>query len=171
MQTDRLILRYFELSDAKEMYENWGKDKTITKYMLWKNYNSIDDAIKTIKFYQEQIKNNTGFICYAIQRKEDNKLIGSVNININKRHKHGDLGYLIGKDYQKKGYMKEALDKLTDFYFSKGLVRISAEVMVDNTSSIKLLEKCNFKLEGRLRKKYLRKDGKYTDVFIYAKVS
>lgn len=42
--------------------------------------------------------------------------------------------------------------------------------MVENTSSIKLLEKCGFTTEGTERLKYKKKDGKFTDVVIMATV-
>jgi [ribosomal protein S5]-alanine N-acetyltransferase len=50
------------------------------------------------------------------------------------------------------------------------LVRIYAEPFASNTASIRVLEKCGFICEGRLRANVL-KDGKILDAFLYAKLS
>ena len=35
LETERLILRRFRVSDAQAMYENWAKDSEVTKYLTW----------------------------------------------------------------------------------------------------------------------------------------
>ena len=35
LQTNRLILRRFEESDAKAMFDNWASDSEVTKYLAW----------------------------------------------------------------------------------------------------------------------------------------
>ena len=45
LETQRLKLRKFQINDAESLFNNWGTDCEITKYMLWKNYKTIDDAI------------------------------------------------------------------------------------------------------------------------------
>lgn len=63
--------------------------------------------------------------------------------------------------------MKEALNTIID-YLINGLncTRISAEVMIENISSIKLLEKNGFVQEEIERLKYKKKDGKFTDIIV-----
>lgn len=63
--------------------------------------------------------------------------------------------------------MKEALNAIVD-YLINGLncIRISAEVMIENISSIKLLEKNGSVQEGIERLKYKKKDGKFTDIIV-----
>ena len=51
IKCENIILREFELKDSKQLYENWGKDEEVSKYMLWKNYKTIDDAINSINYY------------------------------------------------------------------------------------------------------------------------
>ena len=45
---------------------------------------------------------------------------------------------------------------------------MSAEAIEPNKASRKLLEKCGFKLEGILRKKYFCKTNKHEDAYVYA---
>ena len=51
-----------------------------------------------------------------------------------------------------------------------GLRRLEASAFVENLASIRVLEKCGFTLEGRLRSLYLDRDGAVCDAFLYAKL-
>lgn len=66
LESKRLILRGFENSDAESLYNTYGTDKEITKYMLWKNYETIEDAIKAIEFYKKTYNENSNYRQYAI---------------------------------------------------------------------------------------------------------
>ena len=35
LETERLILRRFEIGDAEAMYRNWASDPDVTKYLTW----------------------------------------------------------------------------------------------------------------------------------------
>jgi RimJ/RimL family protein N-acetyltransferase len=57
---------------------------------------------------------------------------------------------------------------MLDYVFGVlGLNRVWAGVLEDNPASLRILEKCDFKMEGRLRK-HAFKEGKFKDVFILA---
>ena len=163
----KVLLREFELKDASDLYNNWGTDSDVSKYMLWKNYKSIDDAINSINYYIECYKNEDPFRQYAIEY--DNHVIGSINIVISKKHHTGEIAYCLSKKYWRMGLMSDAINSLTKYYFDKyDLVRISAEAIEPNVASRKLLEKCGFSLEGILRKKYYCKTNKNEDAYVYA---
>lgn len=67
--------------------------------------------------------------------------------------------------------MSEALNRITEYALNElGCVRISADVMNSNIASKKLLEKCNYTLEGIERKKYLSKSGVFEDACVYSKI-
>lgn len=167
IKSEKIILREFELNDADQLYNNWGTDTDVSKYMLWKNYNSVEDAINSIKYYIECYKNDDSFKQYAIVY--NNCVVGSINIVVSKRHQTGEIAYCLSKKYWRKGIMFEAISLLTDYYFNKyDLVRISAEVIEPNVASRKLLEKCGFELEGILKKKYFCKTNKHEDAYVFA---
>ena len=42
LETERLILRRFEIGDAEAMYKNWASDFDVTKYLTWPVHTSID---------------------------------------------------------------------------------------------------------------------------------
>lgn len=169
--SSRITLREFKLEDAENLFNNWGTDEEITKYMLWKNYKTIDDAVNSINYYIECYENNGTFRQYVIELNDTRELIGQISFTISKKHESAEIAYLLSRKYQRKGYMKEAINALKKYLINElNCTRISAEVMVENTSSIKLLEKCGFTLEGTERLKYKKKDGKFTDVVIMIKI-
>lgn len=42
LETDRLLLRPFEKSDTKEVFEGWESDADVAKYMFWSSHNDIE---------------------------------------------------------------------------------------------------------------------------------
>ena len=167
INTDRLVLRKFTFDDAQMLFENYGCDEDNTKYMLWKNYKSVDDAKKSIEYYINCYEENSTFRQYAIELKSTKELIGQISFDLSKRHHFAEIAYVLGKKYQRQGYMKETIDALVDYLFNEiGCNRISAEVMIDNEASINLLKKCGFIVEGIERKKYITKQNEVTDVVL-----
>ena len=107
------------------------------------------------------------FLIFSI---EDKSLLGGVNIGNVRRgvSQSASLGYWIGKQYSKKGYMKEALDVLIPSLFLElQLNRIEAATLENNLASKNLLNKIGFKKEGRLRK-YLKINGEWQDHILYS---
>lgn len=167
IKNNKVTLREFKLDDAQELYDNWGTDSEVSKYMLWKNYKNLNDAINSIEYYIDCYKNDDPFKQYAIVY--DEHVIGSINIVTNKKHCTGEIAYCLTKKYWRKGIMSDAIKLLVNYYFDNyNLVRISAEVITKNIASKKLLEKCGFELEGISRKKYFCKTDEHEDVYIYA---
>ncbi len=80
----------------------------------------------------------------------DGRLIGSCSIREpNYGKKECQIGYWIGRDYQNKGYGKEAVLLLLDFAFRVlGMKRVSAETFAANRNSIALLRSVGFSPNG-----------------------
>lgn len=85
--SSRITLREFKLEDAENLFNNWGTDEEITKYMLWKNYKTIDDAVNSINYYIECYENNGTFRQYVIELNDTHELIGQISFTINKNMK------------------------------------------------------------------------------------
>ena len=67
--------------------------------------------------------------------------------------------------------MKEALIAVINYLINDlNCTRISAEVMIENIPSIRLLEKCGFVQEGIEKLKYKKKDGKFADSVIMSMI-
>lgn len=103
-------------------------------------------------------------------RREDDKLIGGITLdNVRKGPSQaGTVGYWVGQDYARKGYMREALAAVTQYAFTTmDLSRIEAACLPENKPSRALLESSGFKYEG-VAQSYLQIAGRWRTHVLYA---
>ncbi len=99
----------------------------------------------------------------------DGSAVGSIGLNLKDDvySKCAEIGYWLGEPYWNNGIATEAVKMICQKGFSDyDIVRIQAEVFDYNYASQKVLDKCKFVLEGRL-KKNVYKNGCYHDSLIY----
>jgi len=107
---------------------------------------------------------------FGIFRKEDDQLIGRVNLSNVSRGawQSCTIGYYLDQTENGKGYMTEAVRLAVDFAFKQaGLHRVQAAIMPHNMGSIRVVEKVGFWYEG-LARYYLQINGKWEDHRIYS---
>lgn len=96
---------------------------------------------------------------------KDGDFIGKIQLSnvVQGVFKNAFLGYSLDKDYQGKGYMKEAVEMVVDYAFNEmELHRIEASTLVDNLRSQGVLKACGFKELG-INKEYLYINGGWRD--------
>lgn len=82
-----------------------------------------------------------------------------------------EIGYWLGEPFWGRGIMTAALSVFTDFAFAEfRLRRLYAHVLEWNPASMRVLEKCGYVAEGRLRKSAL-KEGVVADEILYARIT
>lgn len=139
IETQRLILRVLTLDerDVKDVFKHFSDDE-VTKYMDIEPCNNLSDAEEIIRFHVEDSGCRWG-----IFKKEDHSFIGTGGFHCwDKKNRTAEIGYDLGKAFWGQGFMHEALQSMILFGFeSMGLTTIEASVEVDNTKSIKLMEK------------------------------
>lgn len=80
---------------------------------------------------------------------------------------YAEVGYWLSPDYWGRGIATEALRLVCGYAFQELRAnRIEARVYGFNSASGRVLEKCGFTLEGRLRRRMV-KDGERTDQLVY----
>jgi RimJ/RimL family protein N-acetyltransferase len=88
---------------------------------------------------------------YMIALKENGNVIGRINLRI-EGHKV-ELGYVMSKAYQGKGYMTESARAIIHWSFQQPTIyRVYATTGVDNIASQRVMEKAGMQREGLLRK-------------------
>ena len=152
LETARLILRRFKLSDAKAMFENWASDPEVTKYLTWPTHTDISVS-KAVENSWIELYQNPNHYSWAIVLKEINEPIGSIAaVKQNDEINMVNIGYCIGKQWWNKGYTSEALKELMRFFFDKVVAnRIESVHDTNNTNSGKVMQKCGMVYEGTLR--------------------
>ncbi len=101
-----------------------------------------------IEMYLNNLKEDSsvlGWGVWLVIDKQTNKIIGDIGFKGKPNNKNSvEVGYGITASEQNKGYATEALDSIIKWAFNSNLVnKITAECLVDNTPSIKVLKKLN----------------------------
>ena len=162
LETERLVLRPFEESDAPAILAIMN-DPEVTYNLLISPTFSEEDVAESIKKRNAAIENRERY-ALAVVLKETDLPIGACTImNVSWDHLHAELVYYLGKPYWGKGYMTEAARRMIQFGFEGlGLERISVGCFARNKASAHVIEKLGFKYEGCHRHKFL-KDGEFQD--------
>lgn len=97
------------------------------------------------------------------------EVAGAVGLTDIEGHE-AQIGYWLGRNYWGQGLITEAVKAVTQFGFNKlKRVRIYAYVFPFNKASRRVLEKAGYQFEGIL-KKNTKKNGKFIDDYLFAKV-
>ena len=160
--TDRLILRQLETTDDIDIFSHRSDDRVNT-YLEGFRHSSIEQTQAFIDRIQKEVANNKT-ILWVITQKDINKFIGTICLwNISAKDYKAETGYTLNPEFQKKGYMNEALVKVIDFGFNKMKLRtIEAYTHENNDGSIQLLLRNNFK-KGTAR---ITADGNKRNLFV-----
>lgn len=140
LETDRLILRPFELDDAESMFNNWASDEEVTKYLTWNTHKSIEETKEILAFWVNQYEKEER-INFAIVYKENNELIGGIDV-VGYLEGVPVIGYNLSRKYWNKGIMTEACKKVIELLFSLNHEKIIIEAMVENIGSNRVIQKC-----------------------------
>jgi len=169
LETDRLIIRRFELGDAPDLFA-LRSDPTVSQYDSWEPYASRDEARRFIESQKHVEPGTEGQWCqWAVVLQSDSKVIGSVEMVIrSRRWGQAEIGWALNRVYRGMGYATEAARRMITFGFDDlGLHRISAECDPGNTASVRLMERLGMRREGHLREIIVVK-GVWCDRYVYA---
>ncbi len=168
IETERLILREFELSDANEVQRLVG-DWAVAETLIGMPH-PYGDGIAEV--WIESLKKDYAvgeIVNFAVCEKESGALVGSLGLKeIKEEHQRAELGYWIGKEFWNRGYCTEAGQAAIKYGFEVlGLNRIFAHFLVWNPSSGRVMSKLGMKPEGVLRQHIAGRDGAFEDFSIY----
>ncbi len=170
LQTQRLILRPFDIADAPVVQELAG-DRDVALQTMNIPYPYEDGlAEQWLSTLADQFAEGTRAAFAIVARAEDKpegELIGDICLVIEPEQGKAELGYWIGKPYWGNGYCSEAARAVLAYGFEKLLLRrIYAEHFAENAPSGRVMRKIGMNHEGRLRQHAKRKDEIH-DIEIY----
>ena len=167
LETDRLRLRPLELADATEVQRLAG-DRLIAATTLNIPHPYPDGAAEEWLRRSAERAAAGEVLSYAVERRSDGALVGSVSLSIEREHDRAELGYWIGVPYWGQGYATEAAGELVRYGLETlGLNRIYAYHFPANPASGRVLQKIGMAYEGR-RRQHSLKWGEYMDSESYA---
>ena len=159
ISTERLTLRKFNKKDYDDAYE-YLSDKDVMAYIETPfNYDQTKEFVDLFTGDKPNV--------YALVEKISNKVIGHVIFHPYEYDNVHELGWIINKNYQGKGYAMEISRYLIKYGFEHlKLHRIFGTTVSENIGSRTLMEKLKMKNEAVFRKANLH-NGKWLDEYWY----
>ena len=147
LETERLILRRFDESDAENVYL-YAKDPDVGPIAGWPPHKSVDES-------REVIRNVfSGSEAYAVCLKSDNKAIGAIELKLNghtdmtEKDDECELGYWLGKPFWGQGIIPEAVREILRHAFEDiGMNKVWCGYYDGNVKSKRVQEKCGFRYQ------------------------
>ncbi len=166
LNTERLILRPFNLSDASRVQKLAG-DKRIADTTLFIPHPYPDCAAEEWIASHKNLCIENKEIVWAVTLKSNDELIGAISIHPRPEFNKAEFGYWIGVPFWNNGFASEALKEILRFGFVElKLNKMFAHHFMTNPASGKVMLKNGLKEEGYLREDIIKND-QYIDVKIY----
>ena len=162
-------LRPLKITDAQFMLE-WMHDEDIQKgfrkNMLGMTKENAETFIGQAISDFSKVKDG-GAVHYAISNELD-EYLGTISLkNISIVNNNAEFAIVLRKEYQGKGYAKEATTQLIEKAFHEfGLHKIYLSVLENNLTAKKSYESSGFIYEGEL-KEHICINGKYETLKLY----
>ena len=172
LETERLILRRFIISDLEPMFHNVWSNYDVWKWSNYEPMNSIEDVLHLNNIFTDYWfakYDNLDYYNWAIQLKSTDEVIGRVRgswLNkMDERIKQIELAYELGENWWKQGLMTEAVKRVIGFFFNEiGYNRIYAGHASENPASGKVMQKCGMAYEGTLRQGCIQHNSLFDEV-------
>lgn len=168
IETDRLLLRPFKITDVDFAFENWTSDEKVTEFLRWPKH---PNKIVTRSVIEDWLKSyaNRNFYQWAIELKELGQPIGTISVvDMEEETDKVHIGYAIGSKWWQQGITSEAFKAIIPFLFEQVKVqRIESQYDPNNPNSGNVMEKCGLTYEGTLRKADWNNQG-IVDAAIYS---
>jgi [ribosomal protein S5]-alanine N-acetyltransferase len=168
LETDRLILRKIELSDAQSVFDHWLSDDRVMDNLIKGAHKSVSETIERVTEIVN--KYDTQEFCYwGIELKASGELIGAIDLfKFDNMTENCDVGYSIGYKWWNKGYGTEALRAVIEFGFRHMKIhKISAAHNTDNPASGKIMRKVGMEHEGTIKHMIRNAKNHYKDCAVY----
>ena len=143
-ETERLILRPWEESDAESLYE-YAKDERVGPIAGWPVHTSVDDSREIIRAVLSAPET------YAVCLREDGRAIGSIGLLIGKKSNidlpddEAEIGFWIGVPFWGQGLIPEATGEIIRHAFEDLHIKtLWCGYFDGNEKSRRAQEKCGF---------------------------
>ena len=175
LRTDRLELRVPEVEDFAE----WMRLRRSSRDFLqpweprWpRDHLTSRSFRRRVRWARAEAGSGRSW-SFLIFTRNPRRMVGGITLSNIRRGpaQSGTLGYWVGEDHARHGYMTEAVEALSDHAFGElGLTRLEAACLEENAASRALLAACGFRFEGVVRS-YLEVDGVVRDHMLFARVT
>jgi RimJ/RimL family protein N-acetyltransferase len=110
--TRQLGLRRPRLSDADNIFDNYAADAEVTRYVTWRPYVDRSEVAPFLRSRLDRWDSGEEF-SWAITRAQEDRVIGMIACRM--REHATDIGYVMSRNYWKRGYTSEAAKAIVDW--------------------------------------------------------
>lgn len=157
-ETERLKIREIAVTDVPQLYELYS-DASITQYME----PLFADPEQEVTYTKEYIKNIYGFYgfgMWVLEEKKQGQVIGRAGLEYKEGFEGLELGFMLGVQYQYKGYAYEACSEILAYGIRELDQRTYCSfINENNTASIHLCERLGFTPQDKVRLGEIDFDG------------
>lgn len=136
---------------------------------ITRNFYSLRNFRARVKWAKASFRDKKA-VSFFIFTKFDDVLVGSITLDNIRRgsSQSASIGYWIGYNFARNGFMTEALLAIISYGFRKlELSRLEAATLPENTPSRRLLERTGFKYEG-IAQSYIQINGRWRNHVMYS---
>lgn len=148
LQTERLILRDFEESDAADVFA-YAQSANVGPAAGWPPHRDEEESLRIVRMFIQ-----AGDV-WALVDRATGKVIGSLGLHQDGKRDYPHakmIGYVLSEAYWGQGLMPEAVKAVMQHAFEDlGVQILSAMYFPFNLKSRRVMEKCGMKYEGTLR--------------------
>ncbi|WMC93259.1 GNAT family N-acetyltransferase [Kineothrix sp. MB12-C1] len=156
LETKRMILREWSLLDAADMY-SYASGSKVGPMAGWKPHESVEESETIIRMFQD---NND---VWAIEWKDNNKVIGSVGLHRTARRGIPydlELGYVLSEEYWGQQIILEAARAAITYAFENLKInRLMISHSSTNLQSKRVIEKLGFRFLLDVPEGFTQYDG------------
>jgi [ribosomal protein S5]-alanine N-acetyltransferase len=159
IEASRVRLRTVGKADADSIYR-YGRYRDMPRYTLHPRPYQRENALELVKMSQRSARTKKpNMIVLGIEYKATGEIVGAISLHqIDYRHRNAEIGCWMGKPYQGRGLVTEAMQAYLQYAFTALKVkRVAALVDIDNIASQRLVKRCGFTREGCLRSNFLQR--------------
>lgn len=167
--TPRLVLRAFAPGDLDDVHA-LQSDPDVVRLLPWQVRTREESrAWLDGRIAADRLAAERDAVAYAVQRRDDGRVIGSVNAWWRSvEHAQGEIGFVLARDAQGRGYAYEATAALLDLVFGRlDLHRVHACADARNVASARLMRRLGMRQEAHLRHSEWFK-GQWSDLLVFA---
>ncbi len=172
LETERLTLRQPMHSDFRTWANlRYESAEFLTKWEpTWASDHLTRKAFTNRVYWAQRSIAGDSAVPLFLERRDDGALLGAITLDNIRRGpaQSGTLGYWVGHQFARQGYMGEAIAAVVHYAFERmDLSRLEAACLPENKASRGLLERSGFKYEG-VAQAYLQIDGRWRTHVLYS---
>ena len=166
LETNRLLLREFNISDAESFYE-LNLNPNVIKYTGNSAFKDIDEAKAFLENYSDYQRN--GFGRWAVINKSTEEFLGWCGLKYDEDLNETDIGFRFFEHFWNKGFATEMAQSLVKIGFEQlGFESIVCFTQPTNKASQRVMEKSGFEYEKTISEK----TGPYADMeFVFYRLT